>query len=72
LVSHNASQPAAASAGADWKTIYSVGNGTTAGTVGEYNLLISPAVMQLEVEFTGNTGQSVTVEAGFSELTSVS
>lgn len=72
LVSHNASQPAAASAGADWKTIYSVGNGTTAGTVGEYNLLISPAVMQLEVEFTGNTGQSVTVEAWFSELTSVS
>lgn len=72
LVAHNASQPAAGSAGADWKTIYSVGNGTTANTVGEYSLPISPAVMQLEVEFAGNTAQSVTVEADFSELTSVS
>lgn len=72
LVAHNASQPAAGSAGADWKTIYSVGNGTTANTVGEYSLSIPSAVMQLEVEFTGNTAQSVTVEADFSELTSVS
>jgi len=72
LVAHNASQPAAASAGADWKTIYSVGNGTTASTVSEFSLPIPPAVMQLEIEFTGNTGQSVTVEADFSELTSVS
>lgn len=72
LVAHNASQPAAGSAGADWKTIYSVGNGTTASTIGEYSLPIPPSVMQLEVEFTGNTAQSVTVEADFSELTSVS
>lgn len=72
LIAHNATQPAAASAGTDWKTIYSVGNGTTASTVGEYSLPISPGVMQLEVEFTGNTAQSVTVEADFSELTSVS
>jgi hypothetical protein len=72
LVAHNASQPAAGSAGADWKTIYSVGNGTTANTVGEYSLSIPPAVMQLEIEFTGNTAQSVTVEADFSELSSVS
>ena len=40
LVAHNASQPAAASAGTDWKTIYSVGNGTTASTVGEFSLPI--------------------------------
>ena len=72
LIAHNATQPAAASAGADWKTIYSVGNGTTANTVGEYSLQIPPAVMQLEVEFTGNTAQSVTVEADFSEISSVS
>lgn len=72
LVAHNDSQPAAGSAGADWKTIYSVGNGTTANTVGEYSLSIPSAVMQLEIEFTGNTAQSVTVEADFSELSSVS
>lgn len=72
LIAHNATQPAAGSAGADWKTIYSVGNGTTANTVGEYSLQIPPAVMQLEVEFTGNTAQSVTVEADFSEISSVS
>lgn len=72
LVAHNATQPAAASAGSDWKTVLSVGNGTAASAVGEFSLNVSPAVMQLEVEFTGNTGQSVTVEAFFSELTSVS
>lgn len=72
LVAHNATQPAAASAGSDWKTILSVGNGTASNTIGEFSLNVSPAVMQLEVEFTGNTGQTVTVEAFFSELTSVS
>lgn len=72
LIAHNATQPAAGSAGTDWKTIYSVGNGTANSTIGEWSVNIGPAVMQLEVEFTGNTGQSVTVEAFFSELTSVS
>jgi hypothetical protein len=72
LVAHNATQPAAASAGSDWKTVLSVGNGTAASAVGEFSLNVSPAVMQLEVEFTGNTGQAVTVESHFSELTSVS
>lgn len=72
LVAHNASLPAAAGAGADWKTVYSVGNGTLANTVGEWSLPVDPAIMHLEIEFTGNTGQAVTVEAAFSELTSVS
>ena len=72
LIAHNAVQPAAGSAGTDWKTIFSVGNGTTANAIGEWSLDIPIGVMQLEVEFTGNTAQAVTVEAYFSELTSVS
>ncbi len=71
LVAHNASLPGAASAGADWKTVYSVGNGTSANTVGEWNYVFGPEVMNLEIEFTGNTAQAVTVEAFVSEITSV-
>ena len=71
LVSHNATMPAAASAGTDWKTIYSVGNGTGNSTIGEWSYAFGPEIMSMEVEFTGNTGQAVTVEAFVSEITSV-
>lgn len=72
LVAHNAgSTPTAASAGSDWKTVYQVGNGTTASTVGEWSIPIDQSVMHLEVEITGNTGQAVTCEAYLSELTSI-
>lgn len=72
LVAHNAgTTPAAGSAGTYWKTIYQVGNGTTASTVGEWNIPIDQSVMHLEVEITGNTGQAVTCEAYLSELTSI-
>ncbi|MBK6403271.1 MAG: hypothetical protein IPF74_15835 [Rhodocyclaceae bacterium] len=43
--------------------------GTTANAVTEQSLEIGPGVMHLEVEFTGNTGQAVTVEAYCSEIT---
>lgn len=69
LIAHNATLPTAASAGADWKTIYTFGGGTTAGAVTEMSLPIDASIMALEVEFTGNTGQAVTVEAYMSELT---
>ena len=37
LISHNTgATPTAASAGADWKTVYQVGNGTLANTIGEW------------------------------------
>lgn len=73
LVAHNSgSTPAAASAGADWKTIWSFGGGTTANAITEQSVEIGPGVMHLEVEFTGNTGQAVTVEAYLSEVTSSS
>lgn len=71
LVSHNAgATPTAASAGTDWKTIGSFGNGTAANTVSEIAIPIDPSVMHVEVEFTGNTAQAVTVEAFLSELSS--
>lgn len=64
--------PTAASAGADWKTMYSIGNGTTADTVGEWAVPIDVAVNHLEVEVTGNTGQAVTCEAYITTVAALS
>ena len=63
--------PTAASAGADWKTLKSEAATTTANAVFESHYDIPVGTMHLEVEFTGNTGQAVTVEAFLSEITSV-
>lgn len=71
LIAHNSgATPTAASAGADWKTLWSVGGGTTANAITEQSMEVSPGTMHLEVEFTGNTGQAVVVEAYLSEITS--
>jgi hypothetical protein len=70
LAAHNASTPSAGSAGADWKTLYSIGGGSTASAITEQAFDIPAGVMQLEVEFTGNTGQAVVCEAYLSEKTS--
>jgi hypothetical protein len=73
LVAHNnGATPTAAPAGADWKTIFEFGGGVTANAITEQNIIIDQSVMHIEVEFTGNTAQPVTVEAIFSELTSIS
>lgn len=67
LVAHkDSAMPTAASEGTgdtDWKQVYEIGGGTTnsASTRGSY--CFGPEVAYLEVEFTGNTAQSVTVEA---------
>lgn len=71
LIAHNATLPATASAGADWKTIASIGGGTTNNGVTEFSIPIDHSIMALEVEFTGNTGQAVTVEAFLSELSTL-
>lgn len=71
LVAHESTLPSAGAAGTDWKTIYTIGGGATANTVTERGIPIDPAIMALEVEFTGNTSQAVTVEAFLSELTSI-
>jgi hypothetical protein len=71
LIAHSGSAtPTAASAGSDWKTIWSFGGGTASNGVTEQSIAIDAAVMHLEVEVTGNTGQAVTCEAFLSELTS--
>lgn len=72
LVAHNSgATPAAASAGADWKTIWSFAASTGNNVITEQSITIDPGVMHLEVEVTGNTGQAVTCEAFLSEITSV-
>jgi len=73
LIAHNdGATPSAASAGSDWKTIASFGGGTANSEVTEFAMIVDPSVMHLEVEFTGNTGQAVTVEAYMSELSTLS
>lgn len=73
LVAHNGgATPTAASAGTDWKTVYSLQHIITANAIGEWDYDVPPGVMHLEVEITGNTGQAVTCEAFLSEITSVS
>lgn len=71
LIAHNAVLPAAAAAGDDWKTLVAVGGGTASGATTEFPVIIDLGVMALEVEFDGNVGQDVTVEAFMSEVTTV-
>lgn len=72
LIAHNdGATPAAASRGADWKTVLSAGGGVANNAISEWSLDLQ-CVQHLEVEFTGNTGQGVTVEAYLTEFTSVS
>ena len=63
LISHADALPTAASAGADWKTIWRFGGGTTSSGVTEQSFQFGPEIRHLEIEFAGNTGQAVTVEA---------
>jgi hypothetical protein len=64
LIAHNTgATPTAASAGADWKTVYNFSGRITNNLVTERDYLFGPEVMHVCVEFTGNTGQAVTVEA---------
>jgi hypothetical protein len=71
LVAHDSgTTPTAASAGTVWKTVYVVGGGTENDAINEWDFEVPAGVMHLEVEFTGNTGQAVTVEAYLSEATS--
>ena len=55
--------PATNAAGAVWKTIWRFGGGITANAVTEQSYEFGPGVKHIQIEFTGNTGQAVTVEA---------
>lgn len=73
LAAHNeGATPTAASAGSDWKTLCSFGGGTASTVSTEQSFDVPQGVQHLEVEFTGNTGQAVTVEALLSKTTSAS
>lgn len=63
LISHEDTLPAAGSAGADWKTVWRFHGGTTNSAITEQSFTFGPEVRHVEIEFTGNTGQAVTVEA---------
>jgi len=71
LVAHNGTAPTAASAGANWKTVYSLSGSSTNNAVTEGSYVFGIEVMSLEIEFTGNTGQSVTVESDISVANSI-
>ena len=71
LIAHNAgATPTAASAGADWKTVYVLGTGVVSGTTNEWSYRVPADTMHLEVEITGNTTNAVTCEAYLSEISS--
>ena len=63
LISHEDTLPTAASAGADWKTVFRFGGGIIDSEITEQSFTFGPEIRHVEVEFTGNTGQAVTVEA---------
>lgn len=67
LVAHkDSAMPAAASEGTadtDWKQVYMVGGGVANSVSSRGVYRFGPEVAYLEIEFTGNTGQAVTVEA---------
>ena len=71
LIAHNTgATPTAASAVADWKTVYVWGTGTVSGVTNEWSYRVPADVMHLEVEITGNTTNAVTCEAFLSETVS--
>jgi len=60
-----ASMPAAGAEGTGddaWKQVYVMGGGTAASTSTRGSYTCGPEVAYIEIEFTGNTGQAVTVE----------
>ena len=67
LIAHKqTSMPAAASEGTgdnDWKKVYEFGNGFSASASSSMSWRFGREVAYVEVEFTGHTGQAVTVES---------
>lgn len=67
LVAHkDSAMPAAAAEGTgdlDWKQVYELGGGVTASASARGVYRFGPEVAYAEIEFTGNTGQAVTVES---------
>lgn len=70
LIAHNSgATPTAGSEGADWKTYAVLGGGGTAASAVTPLSIVIPPCCHVEVEFAGNTGQAVTVEAIITDYT---
>jgi hypothetical protein len=70
FIAHNATTPGAGGEGADWKLIYELPGGVAANAISRIKgYPIDAAAMQLHGRCTGNTGQAVTCELYFSEIT---
>ena len=64
MVAHTTgTTPATAAAGADWKTLEVFVGSSANSSVVERSYQFGPAVKHVQVEFTANTVQAVTVEA---------
>lgn len=67
LIAHKqTTMPAPAAEGTgdgDWKQVYEFGGGTAASASARRSYRFGPEVAHIEVEFVGNTGQAVTIEA---------
>jgi hypothetical protein len=67
MIAHkDSAMPAAAAEGTGdlaWKQVYEIGAGLTANATARGVYRFGPEVAYLQIEFTGNTGQAVTVEA---------
>ena len=64
MVAHKAgSVPASGAEGATWKKYAEFGGGVVASDISRYNWRFGPEIAYYFIRFTGNTGQSVTVEA---------
>lgn len=73
MIAHDSgTTPATGAAGATWKQVFYFGGGTTANADTWISFEAPEGAMHLQVEFSGNTGQAVTVEAYFGEVTSES
>lgn len=72
LIAHTSgATPTAAGEGADWKTFAVMGGGgTTASAVTPMSMVIPPCC-HVQIEFTGNTGNAVTVEAFITDYTNL-
>ena len=64
MIAHDTdTTPATGAAGATWKTLTSVDGPGGDSEIAEHSYQFGPEVMHVQVEFTGNTVEAVTVEA---------
>lgn len=71
-ISHaSGTTPAAAGEGADWKTYCVLGGGGSANNAVTPMAIVLPPCNHVQIEFTGHTGQAVTVESFLTAYTSL-